>query len=265
LTDYDRETVKEVGNLKNEVESSLENFRFREALKYAMDLARLGNKYLADTEPWIIIKKDENRVKTIMNIALQITANLSVIMAPFLPFTVEKIIHFLNIAPYNWHEFGHAEILPAGHRLNKASLLFEKIDDETIDAQLKKLENTKTQNNQPGKTMKPQKEPITYDEFSKMDIRTGTIIEAERVPKANKLLVLKIDTGIDKRTVVSGIAGFFTPEAIVGKKVSILINLESRKIRGIESQGMILMAEDSSGRLTFVSPDESAENGSEVK
>ena len=265
MTDYDKETVSEIARIKSDIESSIENYRFREALKNFMDLARLGNKYLADTEPWIVIKNDEERVKTIMNISLQITANLSSLASPFLPFTAAKLVDFLNIKQLTWDETGSVDLLAAGHQLNKPSLLFEKIEDTEIEIQLKKLEAIRTESNHINKAVKQQKETITYDDFSKMDIRTGTILEAEKVPKANKLLQLKIDTGIDKRTVVSGIAEHFTPEEIVGKQVSILVNLEPRKIRGIESQGMILMAEDSNGKLIFVSPAGNTENGSEIK
>ncbi|MBN2609923.1 MAG: methionine--tRNA ligase [Bacteroidales bacterium] len=265
LNDYDKVTIEEIAKIKASVETSLENFRFREALKNAMDLARLGNKYLADTEPWILIKSDEQRVSTILNIALQITANLTAIAAPFLPFTAEKIRGFLNMKTLTWQESGHAELLPAGHKLNQPSLLFEKIEDEEVEKQLQKLEGIKIANTGKQKNVKPQKPSVSYDEFAKMDIRTGTILEAIKVPKANKLLQLKIDTGVDVRTVVSGIAEYFEPEKIIGRQVSILINLEPRKIREIESQGMILMAEDSAGKLVFVSPAEKTEEGSEIK
>lgn len=264
-TSYDRETVNEISRIKKATEASLENFRFREALKNAMDLARLGNKYLADTEPWILIKTDKERVKTIMNISLQVTANLSIIMRPFLPDTAEKISGFLNIGKYHWDEAGNAELLEIGHKINKPQLLFEKIEDDIIEKQLAKLHAAKQENDQQKIPVNPQKPAVTYDEFSKMDIRVGTIVEANRIPKANKLIQLKIDTGIDTRIVVSGIAEFFEPEIIVGKQVAVLVNLEARKIRGIESQGMILMAEDSSGRLTFISPAGKTSEGSEIK
>lgn len=265
LAEYDKVSLAEIGKIKAAVEESLENFRFREALKNAMDLARLGNKYLADTEPWILIKTDEERVKTILNVALQITASLSTILKPFLPVTAERICRLLNIEPFHWDKIGNANLVETGHQLNKSSLLFEKIDDDVINKQLAKLAATKTINNGMNENMKPQKSAITFDEFSKMDIRVGTVLEASKVPKANKLLQLKIDTGVDVRVVVSGIAEYFNPKEIIGKQVSILINLEPRTIRGIESRGMILMAEDSSGKLTFISPGENTENGSEVK
>ncbi|MBN2212947.1 MAG: methionine--tRNA ligase [Bacteroidales bacterium] len=265
LTDYDKDTIKEIGKIKTSVEKSLEHFRFREALKNAMDLARLGNKYLADSEPWILVKTDKERVQTILNISLQITASLSTIIKPFLPGTADRLCSFLNISSYQWDETGNAELLKPGHKLGKSSLLFEKVEDDIIERQLAKLKSAKTINNNKNKDMKPQKSTITFDEFLKMDIRTGTILEAERVSKANKLLQLKIDTGVDMRVVVAGIAESFEPEKIIGKQVSILINLEPRIIRGIESQGMILMAEDPSGKLTFISPAEKAENGAEIK
>lgn len=265
LTDYDKKSIGEIGKIRQAVEESLENFRFREALKNVMDLARLGNKYLADSEPWILIKSDKQRVQTILNISLQITAGLSTLIMPFLPDTAEKLCRFLNIRSFRWDEIGHAELLKAGHKLGKSSLLFDKVEDDIIERQLAKLAATKTGKHHKNKDMKPQKATITFDEFMKMDIRTGTILEAESMPKANKLLKLKIDTGVDVRIVVGGIAEHFDPEKIIGKQVSILINLQPRTIRGIESKGMILMAEDSSGKLTFISPAEQTENGSEIK
>jgi len=266
LTDTDRETLEDIKTIRASVESSMEAFRLRESLKNAMDLARLGNKYLADTEPWALQKTDPERVKTIMNISLQITANLSTLVAPFLPRTSTKLQQFLNIDPIPWSEIGNPDLLKPGHSINKAGLLFEKIEDEAVEKQLDKLRKTKEENSENENTPKvtPPKDPINYEEFSKMDIRIGTIIEAEKVPKTDKLLKLTIDTGIDTRTVVSGIAEYFDPEKIVGKQVSVLVNLEPRKLRGIESQGMILMAEDEDGSLKFVSPDESVKPGSEV-
>ncbi len=265
LTDYDKETIAEIGKIKESVENSLENYRLREALKNAMDLARLGNKYLADTEPWKIIKNDEDRVKTILNIALQITAGLSTLVAPFLPFTAKKLTEFLNISAISWEKIGQPDLVEAGHEISKPRLLFDKIEDEEIEKQLQKLQQTKEGNSRKKVNVSPQKDPVNYDDFSKMDIRVGTILEAEKVPKTKKLIKLKIDTGIDTRTVVSGIAEFFEPEKIVGKQVNILVNLEPREIRGIVSHGMILMAEDSQHKLTFITPDEKTENGSEVK
>lgn len=265
LTDFDKETLAELPLLRKKVEDSIESFRFREALKEAMNMARLGNKYLADTEPWKVIKSDAERVKTIMNISLQIAANLAVVFEPFLPFSSEKLLTMLNLGKPGWDVLGRADLLKAGHTIGEPSLLFEKVEDAEIEKQLQKLANTKKQNEVMAIPVAPQREIVSYDEFAKMDIRTGTILEAERVPKTDKLLKLTIDTGIDKRTVVSGIAGYFTPEQAVGKKVSMLVNLEPRKIRGIESHGMILMAQDADGRLEFVAPLTEVRNGSEVK
>ena len=264
LNDFDKETIAEISVIKTNLEKSIENFRFREAVKIAMDLARLGNKYLADTEPWKVIKTDPERVKTIMNISIQITAALSIVMEPFLPFTCDKLRNFLNIEKIDWDLTGKGDLIKAGHVINKASLLFEKIEDEEIEKQLQKLQDSKKANEQENAKVEPAKENISFDDFMKMDIRIGTILEAERVPKTDKLLKLKIDTGIDQRTVVSGIAVDHKPEDIIGKQVSILINLEPRKIRGIESQGMILMAQDASGKLNFAIPSDKTSNGSQI-
>jgi len=264
LTDYDKKIIKQIPKIKISVESSIENFRFREALKYAMDCARLGNKYLADTEPWNLIKTDESRVKTIMNISLQITASLSAIVDPFLPYTANKLAGFLNIKKLAWDEISKITILPPGHQINKPDLLFEKIEDSDIEVQLKKLQKVKTNNDKTKANIKPQKENINFDDFLKMDIRVGKILDAAKVPKTNKLLELKINTGLDTRTVVAGIAEDFKPEDIIGKQVIILANLESRNIKGIKSQGMILMAVDPRGKLTFITPEETTEEGSEV-
>jgi methionyl-tRNA synthetase len=266
LTDSDKATLAEIPKIKASVEYSLENYRFREALKLAMDLARLGNKYLADTEPWNVIKTDEERVKTILNIALQITANLSLLMEPFLPFSVKKIKEMLQFDTNGWNTIGETSLLKPGHQLGVASLLFEKIEDDAIGNQINKLlESKKLNNSKIHIEATPQKEHVNYEDFSRMDIRVGTILEAEKVAKTKKLMKLLIDTGIDKRTVVSGIAEFFTPEEVIGKQVSILVNLETRILKGIESQGMILMAEGSNGKLTFVSPEHKIEDGAMVK
>ncbi len=264
VNDYDKATLSEISKIRESVESSLENFRLREALKNAMDLARLGNKYLADTEPWSLYKTDPERVKTILNISLQITANLSSLMAPFLPNTAQRLCEFVNIQPIPWEEIGKENLLKPGHKIQKAGLLFEKIEDEAIEKQLEKLRRTKEQNAAKNNSVKPQKEAITYEQFAAMDIRIGTILAAEKVPKTQKLMKLTIDTGIDKRTVVSGIAEFFEPEKIIGKQVNILVNLEPRKIKGIESQGMILMAEDENGVLRMIAPEENVKPGSAV-
>ncbi len=265
LNETDRATLAEISNLKAEVEKSLDSYRFREALKLAMDLARLGNKYLADEEPWKVVKTDPERVKTVMNVCLQITANLTIMLQPFLPFSMDKLRGFINLEGLNWANLGRTDLLPAGHKVNPPELLFEKIEDATIEAQVQKLLDTKKANEAANAVAKPSKENCTYDDFQKMDIRTGTIIEAEKVAKTKKLLKLKIDTGIDQRTVVSGIAEYYEPEQIIGQQVSILVNLEPRELRGILSQGMILMAEDADGSLKFVSPVQPVKNGSEVK
>jgi len=265
LTDFDKETLAEMTVIKNNLEKSIESFRFREAVKTAMDMARLGNKYLADTEPWKVIKTDKERVKTIMNISIQISAALSIIIEPFLPFTADKLRKFLNIEKLNWDLASSEDIIESGHTINKANLLFDKIEDEAIKKQIQKLMDSKKANQIEQQQAEPAKNHITFDDFAKMDIRVGTILEAERVPKTDKLIKLKIDTGIDQRTVVSGIAVDHKPEDIIGKQVSILVNLEPRKIRGIESQGMILMAEDANGKLVFAVPEEKTTNGARIK
>lgn len=264
LTDFDRETLAEIPRIKEAVEKSLNTFHFREALREVMNLARLGNKYLADTEPWKLIKTDEERVKTIMNICMQISANLAVITEPFLPFSAEKLRGMLNVDKIAWELMGD-NLINAGHKINEASLLFEKIEDETIDAQVNRLLETKKSNELANSTAKPAKENCSFDDFSKMDIRVGTILEAEKVKKTKKLLKLLVDTGIDKRTIVSGIAEYFSPEEIIGKKVSVLVNLAPRELKGIESKGMILMAENADGSLSFVAPDKGdVKAGSEI-
>jgi len=265
LNTSDTETLESIQYFVDKTEEALNQFKFREAIKEAMNLARLGNKYLADTEPWKLIKTDQERVKTIMYIALQITANLAILMEPFLPFTSQKLRSMLNMGKADWNLCGKKEILRPGHEIKEASLLFEKIEDKDIQKQLDKLQQSKKDNQAANKVVSPVKDNITFEEFSKMDIRTGTILEAEKVAKTKKLLKLKIDTGVDKRTVVSGIAEFFKPEDIIGKQVSIMMNLAPRKIKGIESQGMILMAEDADGKLVFVSTSSTVKNGSEIK
>jgi len=261
----DESTLNEMIRIKESVETSLEAYRFREALKEAMDLARLGNKYLADTEPWKVVKTDPERVKTIMNIALQITANLTIVCGPFLPFSMEKLRTWLNFNDMKWNNAGKSDLLAPGHSINKPGLLFEKIEDEAITKQVDKLLATKKANEAAGAKTVPGKDPVTFDDFSKIDIRTATILEAEKVPKTTKLLKLRIDTGLDVRTIVSGIAEYFDPKDIIGKQISIIANLEPRKIKGIESKGMILMAEDKDGRLVMVSPAGRVSNGSMIK
>ncbi len=258
--------LEELAKFPSKISEPLEHFKFREAISELMNLARLGNKYLADTEPWKLIKTDEERVKTIMNIALQITTNLAILSEPFLPFTSKKLFSFLNINPLTWLFAKKTNNLPTNHVIGKEELLFAKIEDEQIQLQLQKLENSKKENT-PAASIPPQKGETTFDDFLKMDIRVGTILEAERVPKTDKLLKLKIDTGIDVRTVVSGIAEWYKPEDIIGVQVSILANLAPRKIKGIESQGMILMAENTQGELSFVVPTkkDKTNNGSIIK
>lgn len=265
LSDFDKETLAEIAKIKIEVEKSIDNFRIRESLKNAMDLARLGNKYLADEEPWKVVKTDAERVKTIMNICLQITANLTICLEPFLPFSMEKLRGFLNLEKLDWDKFGTTDLLKTGHKVNKPELLFEKIEDKVIEAQLQKLEDTKKANEMAEATAAPAKENIEFDDFMKMDVRAGTVLECEKVAKTKKLLKLKIDTGIDQRTVVSGIAEYYKPEELVGKQVSILVNLAPKKLRGIESQGMILCAENADGSLSIVTPDKEVKPGSEVR
>jgi methionyl-tRNA synthetase len=243
----------------------LEQFRFREALAEFMNVARLGNKYLADEEPWKIIKTDEERVKTILNVAAQIVANLAVLAQPFLPKTAIKLFEMLNFPQGNWNDAGSDALIQAGHQLGEVQLLFDKITDEQVDFQLNKLAEAKAKNLADNAKVAPAKDNISVDDCVKMDIRVGIIAAAEKVAKTKKLLKLTIDTGLDTRTVVSGIAEFFSPEEIVGRQVSILVNLEPREIKGIMSQGMILMAEDADGRLDFVKPDTAIKVGSTVR
>ncbi len=265
ITDYDNEILEKAGKIKEDLENRLENFKFREAVKIAMDMGRLGNKYLADTEPWSLYEKDPDRVATIMNISLQISASLSIIIEPFMPFVAEKLRKFLNIEKLNWELAGKADILKPGHEINKPKHLFQKIEDKEVEQQVEKLKEAQRKIEQEEKGVEPAKEDISFDEFTKMDIRIGTVTEAEKVPKTKKLLKLKIDTGVDERTVVSGIAEYYPPEEIVNKQVNIVINLAPKKIKGIESHGMILMAENADGKLTFVVPEEDTQNGSMVK
>lgn len=264
LTDYDKEVLAEIPQIVERVEKSLETFHFRDALKEAMNLARLGNKYLADTEPWKVIKTDEDRVKTILNICLQISANLSTLMEPFMPFSSQKLREFMNIDVIDWAKMGDG-VIPAGHELGEAGLLFEKIEDATIQAQIDKLLATKKANEMASVKAAPAKENIQYEDFMKMDIRVGKIIAAEKVAKTKKLMKLTVDTGIDERTIVSGIAEHYTPEEVIGRQVSVLVNLEPKPLKGIVSQGMILMAENADGTLSFVSPDKEVKPGSEVR
>lgn len=257
LTDYDRETIDEMPRIRAAIEQNIENYRFREALKEMMNLARLGNKYLADTEPWKVVKSDPARVATILNVALQITASLAIATEPFLPFTAVKLRGMLRLpqAALTWDNIGAQTLLEAGHELGEAELLFEKIEDSVVEAQLAKLEATKAANAAANAKAAPAKEEVVqFEEFARMDIRVSKVIAAEPVPKTKKLLKLTVDTGLDTRTIVSGIAEHFSAEEMVGKRVLVLVNLAPRTLRGIESQGMILMAESPTGALSVVAP-----------
>ena len=266
LTDYDRQTLSELAGTKEALSSNIENYRFREALKEAMNVARIGNKYLADTEPWKLIKSEPERVKTILNIALQITANLSVAIEPFMPFTAAKIVKMLQAGPFKWDDLGRTDLIPAGHQIGEATLLFEKIEDDVIQRQLDKLEATKQANAaaNTSQNIENQKESVSFDDFQKMDIRVSKILATEKVAKTKKLLKLTVDTGIDTREIVSGIAEHYTPEELVGKEVLVLVNLEPRELKGILSRGMILMAEDPTGKLRLLRPEEAMTPGSIV-
>ncbi|SFI52903.1 methionyl-tRNA synthetase [Olleya namhaensis] len=257
----DQETLATVKAYPAVIESSLERYRFREAGQELMNLARLGNKYLADEEPWKLIKTDEARTQTIMYVALQIASALATLSEPFLPFTSTKLKTILNTTENAWSDISTKDVLlPAAHQIEKGELLFSKIEDEQIQVQLDKLEASKKANEAANKIVEPQKEEINFDDFTKLDLRVGTILEAEKMPKAKKLLVLKVDTGIDVRTIVSGIAEHFKPEDVIGKKVTVLVNLAPRALRGVESQGMILMTENAEGKLVFVNPDDATVN-----
>ncbi len=264
LTDYDREVLAEIPQIIEKVEKNLDSFHFRDALKECMNLARLGNKYLADTEPWKLIKTDEGRVKTILNICLQLAADLSTLTEPFIPFSAVKLRGFLNIEPVKWERMGD-EVVSAGHQLGVPGLLFGKIEDEEIQKQVDKLLATKKENEMANAQVPAAKPNIAFDDFAKMDIRAGKIVAAEKVAKTKKLMKLTVDTGIDVRTVVSGIAEYYAPEEVVGQQVSILVNLEPKLLKGIESQGMILMAENADGSLAFVRPDKEVKAGSEIR
>ncbi|MDJ0647055.1 MAG: methionine--tRNA ligase [Flavobacteriaceae bacterium] len=269
FTDVDNETLEQLRSYPRIISSSLERYRFREALNELMNLARLGNKYLADEEPWKVIKENEARVQTIMFVALQIATALSVLCEPFLPFTSKKLKSILRHSELDsestWHRVSNKEfLLPSEHHIGTSELLFSKIEDSEIQKQLDKLEASKKANEATAKTVDPQKETIEFDDFTKLDIRIGTILEAEKVPKTKKLLQLKVDVGIDIRTIVSGIAESFSPEEIIGQQVTVLCNLAPRKIRGVESQGMILMTDAVDGKLAFVEPERAVSNGKQI-
>ena len=311
----DKETLAQIPAMKKAVEENLENYKFREALKEAMNIARLGNKYLTDTEPWKVAKTDMDRTASILNVSLQICADLAIVFEPFLPFSAGKLRDILNVGlvagmdhrcgeegtcgenvfkpgegaalhtvschsgqagaeqksvpVLSWEDLGRESVLPAGHQLGEAVLLFSKIEDSVVEAQVKRLEDTKKANEAAAAeasahTVDPQKAECSFEDFEKMDIRTATVLEAERVPKTDKLLKLTIDTGIDKRVIVSGIAEYYTPEQMVGKQICILANLAPRKIRGIESKGMILMARQNDGKMRFITPQETLSNGAAI-
>lgn len=268
LTDYDRDVLADMPQLRRSLEENIEHYRFREALKDAMSFARLGNKYLADTEPWKIYKDDPARVATILNVSLQITANLAVAIEPFMPFTAEKILSMLASGRIPWDSLGSTDLIPAGHKIGTAELLFEKIEDSQIERQLQKLADARKANleGQRDAVVEPQKGSIAFDDFSRMDIRVATVMAAEKIAKTKKLLRLKIDTGFDKREIVSGIAEYYTPEELVGRQVLVLVNLEPRELKGVLSQGMILMASDpATGRLTLLSPETKVGPGAVVR
>ena len=264
LTDFDKETIEELSKVKASLEFNIENYKFREALKDAMSIARLGNKYLADTEPWKTVKTDAKRVETIMNISLQITANLAIAIEPFMPFTSSKMLKMINKDNFGWNLLGSSDLLKVGDVIGVPELLFEKIEDDVIELQLKKLQDAKAANALEAAVTVPQKDLVSFDDFGKMDIRVSKVLTAEKIAKTKKLLKLTVDTGIDTRTIVSGIAEYFKPEELIGRQVLVLVNLAPRELKGIESQGMILMAEDSTGKLQLVNPDCDMKAGSIV-
>ena len=264
VTEYDRETLAELSKVRESLEYNIENYHFREALKDAMGVARLGNKYLADTEPWKVAKTDLNRVATILNISLQIAANLAIAVEPFMPFTAEKLLKMLAVDKMSWEQLGMSNLIAEGHQTAAPELLFEKIEDAVIDQQLQKLADRKAANAAAEVQSEPQKDFITFEDFQRQDIRVATILEAEKVAKTKKLLKLTVDTGIDKRTIVSGIAEHYKPEELVGRQVLVLVNLQPRELKGIQSQGMILMAQDATGKLVLLSPECAVKAGSVV-
>jgi len=264
LTEYDKETIAEFKDVKTKVESLLDNFRFRDAQKEAMNLARIGNKYLADSEPWKVIKTDPERVKTIINISLQLTANLAIAFEPFLPFSSKKLYQMLSVEPLGWDNLGSTELLKAGHQLAKPELLFEKIDDDAIKAQTDRLERIKKENEAANYKAAEVKKAVTYDEFEKLDIRVGTILSCEKVKKSNKLLKFEIADGLENRTILSGIAQYYEPEELVGKQVCFIANFPPRKMMGLESQGMILSAVNFDGTLSVITPQREVKPGSQV-
>ena len=265
LTDTDRQTLAEFSQVKERVEALLEEFKFREAQKEAMNLARIGNKYIADEEPWKVIKTDPERVKTVIYISLQLTANLAIAFEPFLPFSSARLRTMLNMDTFRWDDLGKTDLLPSGKQLGEPSLLFSKIEDETIKQQMDKLEATIKANAAAEAKAAPVKETITYDDFQKLDIRVGTVLECERVPKMKKLLRFLIDDGLERRTIISGIAQWYEPEALVGKQVLFIANLAPREFKnGLVSQGMILSAEDYDGTISVTTVEHAVKAGSQV-
>ena len=264
LTTTDSETIAEFARTKTQVEHLLEEFRFRDAQKEAMNLARIGNKYLADSEPWKLVKTDPERVKTILYIALQLTANLAIAFAPFLPFSSERLRRMLNMDSHDWSQLGSTDLLPAGHLINQPELLFEKIEDSVIEAQVQKLLATKKANEATNCRPEPVAPETSIDEFGKIDLRIGTVVQCERVPKSDKLLRFQIDDGMESRTIVSGIAGSYKPEELIGKQLCFIANLPPRKLRGIESQGMILSAVSPDGKLSVITADRDTQPGSKI-
>lgn len=267
LTDYDRATLAEMAAVKGSLENNIETYHFREALKDAMNIARIGNRYLADTEPWKAVKSDPKRVGTILHIALQITANTAVAIEPFMPFAAAKILRMLAVGKFGWERLGAADLVPAGHTIGKPELLFEKIEDDVIRRQLDKLEAIKAANlaAEASQNVEQQKDMVSFDDFQKMDIRVAKIVAAEKVAKTKKLLKLTVDTGIDRREIVSGIADRFTLDELIGRQVLVLVNLEPREMKGILSNGMLLMAEDAAGTLRLLQPDGEVSNGATVR
>jgi methionyl-tRNA synthetase len=266
LTDYDRQTLEEFANVKADVEKLLDNFRFRDAQKEAMNLARIGNKYLADTEPWKVAKTDMARVETIMHLSLQIAANLAIAFEPFLPFSSEKLRNMLGLKTFDWKELGRIDLLKAGEQLGTPELLFEKIEDAVIEAQVQKLLETKKANEAAAFKPEAVKENVAFDDFMKLDIRVATVLDCQKVPKADKLLQFKLADGIGERTILSGIAAYYpNPEELIGTQVCFIANFEPRKLRGVMSEGMILSAEDADGRLVLVRPSDVVKNGVSVK
>ena len=264
LTEQDKEIIAEFRDVKTKVEELLEKFRFRDAQKEAMNLARIGNKYLADSEPWKVFKTDPKRVETILNLSLQLVANLAIAFEPFLPFSSEKLRSMINMPDLKWNNLGQTDLLAAGHELNKPELLFEKIEDEVVEAQIKKLEETKKANEAANYKAAPIRTDVDIEEFSKMDLRVGTVLECEKVPKADKLLRFLIDDGLEKRQILSGIAKYYKPEELLGKQVVFIANLPARKLRGLDSQGMILSAINNDGSLSVITVDRPVKPGSEV-